>query len=168
MIRAAVLAALLLAAAPVLAEAANEEPDGEGIPACSAWVAQMQEDEGGAVFTAGACATDRPDAFLTMTCAGGAVHLRYDLAAGAERSPRPGETAGVDFTIGISTQRVPMQHEAMDGMFAGVVPAAGPLVALLASGEELRVGDGAGVYPGHTFRLTGSSSAVAELLARCR
>jgi hypothetical protein len=113
------------------------------------------------------CAKDLPDAYLVMTCSGASIYLRYDLAAGAERLPNPGETAGVDFTIGMSIQRLTMQYEEMDGMFATEVPAAGPLVALLASGEELKIADGEGLYPGHTFRLTGSSSALKALLAHC-
>lgn len=162
MIRAVVVACLLTMPLPAFAQEDEDAP-----PACSVWSAQMQEDEGGEVFTAEVCAKDRPDAYLVMTCFGGTIYLRYDLAAGAERLPNSGETAGVDFTIGVSTQRLPMQYEEMDGMFAAEVPAAGPLVALMASGEELRIADGAGLYPEHTFRLTGSSSALKELLARC-
>lgn len=164
MIRALAVASLLLLPVPVLAQ---EDEEDAAPPACTVWSAQMQEDEGGEVFTAEVCARDRPDAYLSMTCAGNTVYLRYDLAAGAERLPDLGEKAGVDFTIGVSIQRLPMQYEEMDGMFAGEVPAAGPLVALMASGDELKIGDGAGLYPQHTFGLAGSSSALRELLAHC-
>lgn len=166
MMRLALAAVLLLTPLTALAQdvAVDEE---EELPACTAWSAQMQEDEGGEVFTAQVCAKDRPDAYLLMTCSAGAIFMRYDLAAGAERSPGTGETAGVDFTIGVSTQRVDMQYEEMDGMFAAQVPAAGPLVALMASGEALRISDGAGLFPEHSFRLAGSSSAIKALLAHC-
>ncbi|MBN9316120.1 MAG: hypothetical protein J0I99_10305 [Devosia sp.] len=167
MIRLLLAAALLLAPVPASAQGLSED-EVDALPACTAWSAQFREDEGGAVFTAAACASDRPDAYLLMTCSAGTIFMRYDLAAGAERSPGPGESAGVDFTIGVSTQRVAMQHEEMDGMFAARVPAAGPLVALMASGEVLRIADGAGIYPEHTFRLAGSASALKALLARCR
>jgi len=163
MIRLLVVASLLVMPIPAFAQ----EDDEAAPPACTVWSAQMQEDEGGEVFTAQVCAKDLPDAYLVMTCSGSTLYLRYDLAAGAERSPNPGETAGVDFTIGMSIQRVSMQYEEMDGMFAAEVPAAGPLVALMASGEELKVADGAGLYPAHVFRLAGSSSALKELLGHC-
>lgn len=158
MIRTAlVLAALLFAALP----AAAEEP-------CETWTAGAQEDEGGPVFTVAACATDRPDAYLFMTCSGGEVFIRYDLAAGAERAPDGDEVRDVDFTVGVSTQRLSMRYEEMDGMFAGSVPANGPLVALLKSGEGLRAVDAEGRYPIHNFGLRGSSSALTRLLRQCR
>ncbi|WP_423067642.1 hypothetical protein [Devosia sp. CN2-171] len=163
MIRAGSLALLLLASPSAFAQ----EEEADQPPACSVWTAQMQEDEGGSVFTASACAEDRPDAYLLLTCSAGRVFIRYDMAAGAERSPGLAEKAGVDFTIGLSTQRVAMQHQEMDGMFAADVVANGPLIALMASGENLRISDGDGIYPEHRFGLSGSSTALTELLARC-
>lgn len=153
----AVLVVLMLGAAPVAAQ-----------EACSIWTAGMQEDEGGPVFTASACATDRPDAYLSLTCSGGRVYLRYDLAAGAERSPDLGEVTDVDFTVGVSTQRLSMSYEEMDGRHAGDVPANGPLMALMKSGEGLSIVDAEGRYPVHSFGLVGSSSALAKLVAQCR
>jgi hypothetical protein len=73
----------------------------------------------------------------------------------------------VDFTVGLSTQRVGMQYQEMDGMFAADVAANGPLIALMASGADLRISDGGGIYPEHTYGLGGSSAALTELLARC-
>lgn len=158
MIRIALVAfALLLSALPVTAE-----------EACQTWSAGAQEDEGGLVFTVSACATDLPDAYLLLTCSAGEVFIRYDLAAGAERSPDEDEIADVDFSVGVSTQRLSMRYEAMDGMFAGDVPANGPLMALLKSGEGLSVVDADGRYPVHTFGLTGSSSALTRLVRQCR
>ncbi len=151
-----ILVVLLVAALPVAAE-----------EACATWTAGAQEDEGGPVFTVAACATDRPDAYLLMTCSGGAVFIRYDLAAGAERSPDGEEVNDVDFTVGVSTQRLSMRYEEMDGMFAGSVPANGPLVALLKSGEGLSVVDADGRYPIHSFGLTGSASALTRLVRQC-
>ncbi|MDC9824501.1 hypothetical protein PRN20_12225 [Devosia sp. ZB163] len=153
------LALALLFATPVVAE--------DELPACTTWSAQMQEDEGGEVFTASACATDRPDAFMMLTCSAGEVFIRYDLAAGAERSPDLGERAGVDFTIGVNIQRVPMTYQEMDGLFAGTVPAGGPLVTLMRSGDSMTLADGDGRYPIHTFSLRGSSGSLGALLERC-
>jgi hypothetical protein len=158
MIRAAIIALALLSGAP---PAAAEE-------ACETWTAGAQEDEGGPVFTVAACATDRPETYLFMTCSGGEVFIRYDLAAGAERSPDGDEVNDVDFTVGVSTQRLSMRYEEMDGMFAGSVPANGPLVALLKSGEGLNVVDADGRYPIHNFGLSGSSSALTRLERQCR
>ena len=165
MIRVLASAVLALGAIqPTLAQAQDEDQP----PACTTWSAAMQDDEGGQVFTASACAEDRPDAMLMLTCSAGRMFIRYDLAAGAERSPGLSERAGVDFNIGHSTQRVLMQHQAMDGLFAAEVVANGPLVALMASGESLRISESGGIYPEHAFRLAGSSAALTALLARCR
>jgi hypothetical protein len=156
MIRTA-MAILLLSVAPAVAQ-----------EACSVWTAGMQEDEGGPVFTASACAIDRPDAYLLLTCSQGEVFIRYDLAAGAERSPDLGEVTDVDFTFGVSTQRLSMSYQEMDGMFAGDVPADGPLMTLMKAGEALSIVDAAGRYPVHDFGLAGSSAALARLVAQCR
>ena len=155
MIRAAAL--LLLSVAPAAAQ-----------EACSVWTAGMQEDEGGPVFTASACAIDNPEAYLLLTCSQGDVFIRYDLAAGAERSPDLGEVTDVDFTVGVSTQRLSMSYQEMDGMHAGNVPANGPLLALMKTGEALSIVDAEGLYPVHNFGLVGSSSALARLVAQCR
>lgn len=156
MIRVAALM-LMLSVAPAMAQ-----------ETCTNWTAGMQEDEGGPVFTASACATDRPDAYLSLTCSSGQVYLRYDLAAGAERLPDLGEQTDVDFTFGVSTQRLAMSYEEMDGRHAGDVPANGPLMALMKSGEGLSIVDADGRYPVHTFSLVGSSAALGKLVAQCR
>jgi hypothetical protein len=52
-------------------------------------------------------------------------------------------------------------------MFAGSVPANGPLMALLKSGEGLSVVDADSRYPIHSFGLAGSSSALSRLLRQC-
>lgn len=156
MIRLAALA-LLLSVAPAMAQ-----------EACSTWTAGMEEDEGGPVFTASVCAIDRPDVYLLLTCSEGEVFIRYDLAAGAERSPDLDEVTDVDFTVGISTQRLSMSYQDMDGRHAGMVPANGPLLALMQSGEGLSIVDADGRYPIHNFGLAGSSSALAKLAAQCR
>lgn len=164
MMRWVAIASLLLFAAPT---AFAQEAEDEQPAACTYWTAQMEEDEGGEVFTASACAQDSPDAYLLLTCHAGKVFIRYDMAMGAERSPGLAEKAGVDFTVGLSTQRVGMQYQEMDGMFAADVAANGPLIALMASGTDLRIADGSGLYPEHTYGLSGSSAALTELLARC-
>jgi hypothetical protein len=155
-IRAAALV-VLLSVAPAAAQ-----------EACSVWTAGMQEDEGGPVFTVSACAVDRPDAYLLLTCSQGDVFIRYDLAAGAERSPDLGEVTVVDFTVGVSTQRLSMSYQEMDGMFAGDVAVNGPLMALMKTGETLSIVDAEGRYPVHNFGLVGSSSALGRLAAQCR
>ena len=79
-----VLLSILLAALPGVAAAA---------PACSAWTAELQEDEGGEVMAASACALDAPDTRMRLTCGGGTVQLRYDLALGSDRNPASQETS---------------------------------------------------------------------------
>lgn len=156
MIRTAMGVLLMLGAVPAVAA-----------EACQTWTAAMMDDEGGPVLTATACASDLPDAYLQLTCSAGQVYLRYDLAAGAERSPDLGEVTDVDFTVGISTQRLSMSYQEMDGLFASEVPADGPLMALLKSGEALSIADADGRYPNHRFELAGSSVALTRLVRQC-
>lgn len=136
--------------------------------ACNTWSAQLMEDEGGAVLTASACATDRPDAYLALTCGRGLVSIRYDLAVGAERSPDPGDEADVDFTVGLSIQRLSMRYEDLDARHAAQVPANGPLMALLRTGESVDIVDAAGIYPERSFSLAGSTGAIEQVLRQCR
>jgi hypothetical protein len=150
------LAALSLLATPAL-----------GQEACTGWTAGMMDDEGGQVFTAQACAIDRPDAYLLLNCFGGEIFLRYDLAMGAERSPDLDEERDVVFRFAEGEERVHLMYQDMDGMFAGNLPADATLISRLRSGAEVGITDADGVYPVHTFGLSGSSSALGQLLARC-
>ncbi len=148
--------ALAPAASPALAQ-----------DACNSWTAEVQEDEGGPVLTASACAIGRPDAFLSLTCFSGNVDVRHDLSVGAERSPDLDEVTDVAFTIDGATRTLSMAYQAMDGRHAAGVPVSSPLLALLRSGESLSIVDVAGQYPRHEFSLTGSAGAIGALLAGC-
>lgn len=53
--------------------------------ACTVWTVGMVEDEGGEVLTAQSCSTDRPDAYLVLSCFSGSVFVRYDLGLGSNR-----------------------------------------------------------------------------------
>ncbi len=163
MMRVSMLACLvpLFAAVPAVGPALAQE-------ACTTWTAQMQEDEGGPVLTASACAVGRSDAFLSLTCFDGNVDVRHDLSAGAERSPDLDEVTDVAFTIDGATQTLSMAYQAMDGRHAAGVPVSSPLLALLRSGESLSIVDVAGQYPRHAFSLAGSAAAIGTLLAGCR
>lgn len=120
--------------------------------ACSIWTAEMQEDEGGPVLTASACAVDRPDAYLSLTCFDGRVWLRYDLSLGAEAAVDPDEVADVVFTFGEVRETLSMRYEDMDGRHAADVTVGNPLVGLLKSGSMLSIGDAAGSYPSQRLR----------------
>ena len=154
MIRA--LALLPLLATPALSQ-----------EACTSWTAGMMDDEGGQVFTAEACAIDRPDAYLVLNCFGGEIFMRYDLAMGAERSPDQSEERDVVFRFADGEERLHMLYQDMDGMFAGDLAADAPLIDRLRSGAEVRITDADGVYPIHTIGLDGSSAALYQLLAQC-
>ena len=154
MIRA--LALLPLLATPTLAQ-----------ESCTTWTAGMVEDEGGEVFTAEACTTDRPDAYIILNCFGGEIYMRYDLAMGAERSPDQSEERDVVFRFADGEERLHMQYQDMDGMFAGDLASDAPLIERLRSGAEVRITDADGFYPVHTVGLGGSSAALGQLLAQC-
>jgi hypothetical protein len=134
---------------------------------CERWTAEVWEEEGGSVLTAAACAREAPDAWLSLTCFAGTIAIRYDLAYGAERSPDLDETRNVVLAVGDGSEVVPMEHEAMDGLFAGTVPADGTLVAMLADGAELSVRDTDSFYPLRAYSLAGSRDAIAAIRNGC-
>lgn len=134
---------------------------------CESWVAEVWEEEGGPVLTAAACARDFPEAWLSLTCHEGMLAIRYDLAYGAERSPDLDEEREVAFFIGDGAETVPMGYQAMDGLFAGVVPADGGLAEMLGSGEELAIEDTDSFYPFRTYSLAGARGAIEAIRAGC-
>ena len=134
---------------------------------CETWAAEVWEDEGGPVLTAAACARQFPDAWLSLTCFEGTIAVRHDLAYGAERSPDLDEEREVEFFIGDGAETVQMAHQAMDGLFVGLVPADGALARMLAEGEELTIADTDSYYPVHTFSLAGAGEAIDAIRAGC-
>jgi len=148
-------------AGPAVSPAAAEEP------ACATWTVGMVEDEGGEVLTAQACAIDRPDAYISVTCGNDTAGVRLDLAAGAEASPQPNETTDVTFATTSDKVTVPMGYEEYDGYFATYPRPNDPLIQLLKAGDALTVTDVPGVYPAKHFSLKGSSAALGKLVAAC-
>lgn len=136
-------------------------------PACSTWTVGMVEDEGGEVLTAQACATDRPDAYITLTCGNGTAGVRLDLAAGAEASPQPNEVADVTFATATDKVTLQMGYEEYDGYFAAYPSPDDPLIQLLKAGDTVTVNDVPGQYPTKRFSLRGSSAALGKLVADC-
>ena len=147
--------------APAIPPVAAEEP------ACSAWTVGMVEDEGGEVLTAQACAMDRPDAYITLTCGNGTVGVRLDLAAGAEASPQPNEVADVTFATATDKVTLQMGYEEYDGYFAAYPSPDDPLIQLLKAGDAVTINDVPGQYPIKHFSLKGSSAALGKLVADC-
>jgi len=135
--------------------------------ACATWTVGMVEDEGGEVLTAQACATDRPDAYLTVTCGNDTAGVRLDLAAGAEASPQPNETTDVTFATTTDKVTVQMGYEEYDGYFGTYPHPNDPLIQLLKAGDALTITDVPGVYPVKHFSLKGSSAALGKLVADC-
>lgn len=151
---------LLAAGGPALV------PPAAAQEACTSWTAEMVEDEGGPVLSAFACATDRPDAYLSLSCFDN-LYLSYDLATGAERSPDPGEETDVAFSVGGRTETLKLTYQEMDGRHAADLPVDAPLVQLLLSGGSLHVADVAGRYPAHDFSLAGAPEALEQLIEGC-
>ena len=136
--------------------------------ACTNWVAEPWEDEGGPVLTAAACALDNDQVFLSLTCHGGTVAIRHDLGYGAERSAQYDERAMVAFTSDDGTAvTLDMGYEDMDGKFAAYLPKDAPVVALLMAGREVAVRDEAGIFPSRSYSLAGSGAALKALMAGC-
>lgn len=149
---------LVLAATPAFAE---------DLPACSRWVAQMQEDEGGEVLTALTCAIDAPQTGLALACAGGTMLLRYDLANGAPGEPPLEDRRAATFAVDDAAQPFELAYEEMDGWYATTFDMGDPLVDRLRHGATLRISVADDVYPAHSFSLAGSSKALDALEAQC-
>ncbi len=134
---------------------------------CTTWSAEMLEDEGGPVLTAQACSTDRPDAYLSLTCFAGRLNLRHDLGLAAEASVPLGEVTDVTFSSGSDAVTLAMAYQEMDGRHAADAGLDDPLIQLLKAGEAVTIADVAGLYPVKQFSLKGSSAALGRLVAAC-
>lgn len=135
--------------------------------ACTTWTVGMVEDEGGEVLTAQACSTDRPDAYLVLSCYSGSLFVRYDLELGAEAPAELDEVTDVTFSTGTDAATIAMAYQAMDGMHAADAGLDDPLVQLLKAGDTVTISDVPGRYPAKTYALKGSAKALAELVAGC-
>jgi hypothetical protein len=127
----------------------------------------MEDDEGGPVLTAEACATDNKDAYLMLTCSGGEVYLRYDVLAGSEIAAQPGDAAQMSFRVGDQADVLPLAYEDMDARYAGELGMNAPIVNMIASGDSLIVADADGKLPQHRFSLAGSAKAIAAIRGSC-
>lgn len=137
--------------------------------ACTSWVTDMQEDEGGSVLTTHVCSVDPSAAWLAMICADGNIWIRYDLAVGqTEKEPGTGEVADVEFVTDGGIEAIPMMFQEMDAMFAGDTLADGPLIKMLKASKSVLIRDADGAYPARTYSLDGSSAALTKLVADCR
>lgn len=135
--------------------------------ACESWHALMQEDEGGPVMTASACAIGRSDAWLLLQCSGKDIGVRYDLSAGAETPAPEDDVADVQFSSDAGDASLSMHYEAMDARHAATTPANGSVIALLKQGSRLTVADRTDRYPERNFSLEGSTAAINKLAATC-
>jgi hypothetical protein len=136
-------------------------------PACSTWTAELQEDEGGEVMTARACALDAPDIYMQLTCGSGTVSFRYDPAYGSDTVPSFEDEQPVTFTFSDSSETLAMRYEEMDGMLAAYMPPDAAIIGKLRAESSLEIG-AVGGYPAHRFGLSGSSKALDTLVAGCR
>jgi hypothetical protein len=157
-----VVAPALGMAVPVVPQVVAQEA-----AACTIWTVGMVDDEGGQVLTARACSTDRPDAYITVTCGNGTAGLRVDLAAGAEASPQPNDTTEVTFQTATDRVTLQMGYEEYDGYFAAYPAPDDPLLQLLKAGDTVTISDVPGLYPAKHFSLKGSSAALGTLVADC-
>ncbi len=132
--------------------------------ACGDWRAEVWDTEVGPMLTAFVCnpTEDGYGVFLSVQCFGAdRVNLRYDAGGSGD-----GDLM-VAFISDGSIVREKMVYEAMDHALAAYPPVDGPLITLLRSGSDLRIEPPEGFLPGE-FSLTGSSAAIAEILANCR
>jgi hypothetical protein len=129
---------------------------------CTAWTAEMLEDEGGEILTASVCASE--GVWLMLACFDGNIWLRYDLAAG---SPVPDTMTTVTFTSATGEVTLDMLYQEMDGMFSADVPAESPLVTMMRTGDDLTIFDENHAYAERMLPLAGANAALDTLLAGC-
>jgi hypothetical protein len=132
---------------------------------CTGWTAAMEEDEGGPVLAARACA-EPGQGELRLTCSDG-FGVRYDPAVDLSGRASTGTEADFQWQIGDQTYVLHAVLEEMDLMFFSTFETRDPLVAALKSGDELIISDAARTYPARTFSLKGSRAALDTLLAAC-
>jgi hypothetical protein len=153
--------------APALGMAVPVIPPVLAQEACTTWTVGMVEDEGGEVLMAQACARERPDAWLSLSCFSGQLFVRYDLGLGAEAAPELDEVTDVTFSTGSDAATIAMSYQAMDGMHAADAGLDDPLVQLLKAGDTVTISDVPGRYPVKSFSLAGSARALTQLVAGC-
>lgn len=141
---------------------------GPAFAASDAWMAQMEDDEGGSVMvasvTAAAVGDVTPELFLM--CAGSeGLNLRYISSADTVAE---GTEADFSFENENSKLTKHMKLEEMDGAFAAYFQPSDPMVAFLQTGDEVFISESSGNYPAQTFTLSGSSKAIGKLLKTCK
>lgn len=162
-LQAAFFAALIGVAVVYFALPARAEPQ----EACTAWVTDMQEDEGGPVLTTHVCSDDPSETWLAFTCFDGKLFIDHDLALGSSKNPTYEDAAEVEFVTDGGSETVPMVFQEMTAFYSGEAPASGKLVDLLKSEASLLIRDKAAAYPARTYSLKGSSAALGKLVAAC-
>ena len=134
------------------------------------WESGMVEDEGGPSMQAWVSSEGTGDfpPELRMMCFD-QVNLRYGMGSGIPEGVEM-PTDPLDFVLDFGTEKVKlsMQFEEMDGAFAAYFSKTDPTLALLKSSPSVTVSDPTGLYHNETFSLSGSSKAIAALLASCR
>lgn len=165
--RARIIAVVVIAPALGIAVPVIPPVIAQETAACTTWTAEMVDDEGGKVLTVQACATDNPDAYITVTCGGDTVGVRFDLAAGAEAPPESNTTTDVTFATTTDKVTLNAAYEEYDGYFGAYPKPNDPLIQLLKSGDTLTISDVPGAYPAKHFSLKGSSAALGKLTANC-
>jgi len=129
---------------------------------CS-WSAKMEEDEGGSVMTASVCGGAKQDAYLMLTCLRQPI-LSYDLGPAGQQL-EPGISASFDFVADGKTVTKKLDLEAMYNYFTVQLKPSDPLLALLKGKGDVTVSSAK--YGQNGFPLTGSSKAIAKVLASC-
>ncbi len=139
----------------------------QGEENCTAWVTDMQEEEGGPVLMAHVCSDDPSETWLAITCYEGKLWIDHDLALGSSKEANSDEIAYVEFVTDGGIETVPMRFQEMTAFFSGEAPANGKLVELLKTQESLMIRDKAAAYPARTYSLKGSSAALTKLVSAC-
>jgi hypothetical protein len=132
---------------------------------CAVWSTAGEDDLGTTNLTASACSSTADDSTAIGFQCPGKPQLRYYPSADVASQLRKGTRALLTFAVGDATVARTMRYDDLNGVLWASIKPKDPVLDLLRSGGPLIVsGDAVG---SHTFRLLGSTAAIASVLAQC-
>ncbi|MDR3475787.1 MAG: hypothetical protein P4M09_29430 [Devosia sp.] len=132
---------------------------------CVIWSAADEDDSTATNLTASACSSTADDSTAIGFQCPDKPQLRYYPSDDAASQLRKGTRAAVTFAVGDATVAKTMRYDDLNGVLWVTIRPKDPVMDLLRLGGPLVVsGDAVG---SHTFRLLGSTAAIASVLTQC-
>lgn len=134
---------------------------------CTRWTFERVEDEGGKAPVASVCSPGGQHS-LVIRCNGQGKYSVWFYAREGAVERDEGYAGPYRFDIGDDTFRRKLTFQAMDGaLVTDDERPAGPLIAALLNGKQVKVTPEDGKDEGEGFALSGSGAAFAALVKAC-